>query len=469
MENDNFKFSNILSKVIWIHKNMFKDSNTVFMSFLQKRNLKFTEAFDNPSGIEEIKKVKFKCIYIIISGSMFMDFVNLLKQNLNEISCMPVITIFTTHRQFCEKFEYANHPFFNPGGICVQYDELIKTFIKFDSIVKIKIKKNQISPTFNDQCFNFEKIDSIPKLYFPFIYSKLIEEIDDATIFDFNQNILKYDNKDITSLIYPLTFLKKIPIEILVKFWLRIYTLETDFYSNINCKLMKLQGKEYYTYIKLMYLSLSKKIVKNRCDIYFYRGDILNNNELNIIINKSQSNSIRDKLMYSRRFLSFSTSKGVAEAFIRNKYQIYNNSINYVLYSIKPFKGNIEDAKCYNIDMEPYSKFQNEKEYLFLPYSPFIINNVEKKSLNIFGNTTIMINIINLSYIGVHLNLIDTSMKNIASLDDLSFELLEKYFLDEIRKYKVFDNENNIWEKVKLIIKKNPQTEEEITMENKTE
>ena len=60
MENDIFKFSNILSKVIWIHKNMFRDSNTVFMSFLQKRNLKFTETFDNPSGIEEIKKVKFE-------------------------------------------------------------------------------------------------------------------------------------------------------------------------------------------------------------------------------------------------------------------------------------------------------------------------------------------------------------------------------------------------------------------------
>jgi hypothetical protein len=53
------------------------------------------------------------------------------------------------------------------------------------------------------------------KLYFPFIYSKLIEKISDEEIYEFNKNILKYDNEQITKLIYPLTFLKQIPIEIL--------------------------------------------------------------------------------------------------------------------------------------------------------------------------------------------------------------------------------------------------------------
>jgi hypothetical protein len=52
---------------------------------------------------------------------------------------------------------------------------------------------------------------------------------------------------------------------------------------------------------------------------------------------------------------------------------------------------------------------------------------------------------------------IDESMKNIASLDNLSFEFLEKNFLDVIRQYKVFENENNIWEKIKLILKQNLQ------------
>ena len=83
-------------------------------------------------------------------------------------------------------------------GIHVQYHELIQTFIKFDSIIKIKIEKNIFKPKFTNDCFNFEKIDSIPKLYFPFIYSKLIEKIDDKEIYEFNKNILKYDDEKIS-------------------------------------------------------------------------------------------------------------------------------------------------------------------------------------------------------------------------------------------------------------------------------
>ena len=62
---------------------------------------------------------------------------------------------------------------------------------------------------------------------------------------------------------------------------------------------------------------------------------------------------------------------------------------------------------------------------------------------------------INLSYIGVYKNIIKTSMTNISSLDDLSFGLLEKYFLDWIEKYKIFGNDKGIWDKIKVLIKEN--------------
>lgn len=60
---------------------------------------------------------------------------------------------------------------------------------------------------------------------------------------------------------------------------------------------MKLKGKEFETFIKLMYFSLNNKLVTNRCDIYLFRGDILNNGELENIINKGKSDSIKDKLI----------------------------------------------------------------------------------------------------------------------------------------------------------------------------
>ena len=37
-------------------------------------------------------------------------------------------------------------------------------------------------------------------------------------------------------------------------------------------------------------------------------------------------------------------------------------------------------------------------------------------------------------------------MKILSSLDDLSFGLLEKYFLEEIKHYKLFENKQKIWE-----------------------
>jgi len=249
--------------------------------------------------------------------------------------------------------------------------------------------------------------------------------------------------------------LSEIPIEILVKFWLRIYTLETGFYSNMNCKLMKLKGKEFETFIKLIYFALNEKYLKNRCDICLYRGDILNNEELNTIIDKSKSDSIKDKLIYSRKFLSFSSVKEVAENFIKDKYIQNKNKLNYILFKINPYEGNIDEAKCYNIEMKNYSKFKNEEEYLFLPYSPFIIDSTETYNIPLTKDTNICVNLIDLSYIGTLKDIIKTSMKNISNLDELSFSLLEKYFMDEIKKYKIFDEEKNIWEKIKSLIKSN--------------
>ena len=70
----------------------------------------------------------------------------------------------TLHIEECQKYKYANHSFYDSGGIHRDYDGLINTFLKFDSIITNKVEKNIISPVYNNECFNFEKIDSIPKL-----------------------------------------------------------------------------------------------------------------------------------------------------------------------------------------------------------------------------------------------------------------------------------------------------------------
>ena len=61
----------------------------------------------------------------------------------------------------------------------------------------------------------------------------------------------------------------------------------------------------------------------------------MNNEELKTIIDKSESDSIKDKLIYSRKFLSFSSSKNVAERFIQYKYGM--SGINFILFKINPY------------------------------------------------------------------------------------------------------------------------------------
>ena len=61
---------------------------------------------------------------------MFREFIQKFQENLSQITCIPIITIFTLHKESCEKYQYANHPFYNSGGIHTQYDELIQTFLK---------------------------------------------------------------------------------------------------------------------------------------------------------------------------------------------------------------------------------------------------------------------------------------------------------------------------------------------------
>ena len=53
-----------------------------------------------------------------------------------------------------------------------------------------------------------------------------------------------------SNLIEPLTITKKVPPQILSKFYVRAYSLETPFYRNLNWDLMLLNGEKYFPFIK---------------------------------------------------------------------------------------------------------------------------------------------------------------------------------------------------------------------------
>ena len=143
---------------------------------------------------------------------------------------------------FLEKY-IIEDSFYNLGGIQTFYDE-----IYFDFLLKKVWKKNFI---IKDNCsnrnignqFTFEYIDSIKKLYLPVFYKSLIklkekDNFDELTQYLYNSYS---ENKYIKKLLEPIEGISKIPIEILCRYYARLYTIESNLYKKLNKNLRETQ------------------------------------------------------------------------------------------------------------------------------------------------------------------------------------------------------------------------------------
>ena len=120
----------VISNVIWIDPNVDNEENRGYLEELQIYNYFKIKCFKNiDEAIDIIKKIEFEETYIIISGRLYIKFIEKFQENLKDIYIIPKIIIFTGNK---EKFieynkEYSNilnHPFYNLGGIKTSFDEI---------------------------------------------------------------------------------------------------------------------------------------------------------------------------------------------------------------------------------------------------------------------------------------------------------------------------------------------------------
>ena len=81
-----------------------------------------------------LSQINFKLLFIIISGRLYSDYLDLLNQKMNSIKCVPICTIFTSNKikdaLINKKFEYLskdaidsiNSNFYNLGGVSSDFD-----------------------------------------------------------------------------------------------------------------------------------------------------------------------------------------------------------------------------------------------------------------------------------------------------------------------------------------------------------
>ena len=302
LENERF-----ISDIYWIDKKVNNNLNKKIQTKLidafsdKKFKLKVIEDFD--TGFNEILKVKFKFIYLIISGRNFKKYVEYIDKYKNELTTIPISIIFTSkgyqdylygkkedkNYKLDKKITNAvtNHdPLYNLGGIAINFNEIINYINDFETNLNegyedvINFKRDYKSALI------FERIYSIENLILPSLYKQI--EIQNLDIFKtdidkMNSHIYSnYPKKDIKTILLPLKkFNINIPPEIMSKIWVYIYSCQSNFYSDMNLKLMIQKDIELYnSFIKMLYKGLEIKSLKINCTDDLYRCCFIKKEEI---------------------------------------------------------------------------------------------------------------------------------------------------------------------------------------------
>jgi len=426
--------------VIWIDPNVDNSENTGYLEDLNALgyNVKCFKNVDDAMDI--IKSIKFESTKIIISGRLYIQFIKKFLDEMNNLYVIPKIIIFTRQKDLFiesnkENEDIINHPFFNFGGIRIVIDDIIK-FLK-DEIVQNRVKKakketenintNEIMDTrlkIKDNAkLTFEYIDNSQKLTLPLFYKALIDSANIDEIDKYTELLYsKYAESSLSlkELLNPIKSMYDIPLELLSKYYARAYTIESDFYREINRDLRENKTAGYLPYIKVLYEGIKLKSLEIAFDNELYRGSKINLDEISQIkdyLNNKITN-LPGAIVFSKSFLSFSKERSIAEGFMGSGY--LDNNLGHVLYILEKDK-NLDHTLSTQTDIEKISYFNSEKEVLFLPFSPFEIKEIKEIEENRRYE-------IRLLYLGRYLKQIEKDI----NITDIENEIPDSEFKNQI-------------------------------------
>ena len=347
-------------KIIWIDKNIYNQENQKYLKLFQNnekyvqnqgkisinetmmdlqvqeinnkdaKNVYDFNTYDNiVNGIKFIKGLqpeeRFKSTFIIVSGSCFKDFVNEFNKHINDIYVIPKIIIFTSlqKKEIIKNEKVENDNFYKCGGIHTDFDK-IKKFIddKQEEIINYPSHEQTTPTPIIGEELIFEQVNEKKGILMQLFYKIMIEKSNTEENNEFmnflRENYLndpKY--KDILSQIVDVS---DIPVELLSKYYARIYTINGNFYKNMKKELLKGNEENYKTYlpfIKTLFEGTRKKALKTCFQIDLYSAQWLAQMEIDIFKNMSQiekGNFVRKKLLERHVTLYANVALGVASA-----------------------------------------------------------------------------------------------------------------------------------------------------------
>jgi len=413
----NWKSEMEKKKAIWIDQNNEKEENKGYLKTYSEnlKDFSFTLVTSVQEGYSCLIKFDFKLIYVILSGRLAEEFLDIYEENLQKLNILTLNIIFCFNGKYHKLKKYANDPFYNPGGVVTDFEEVIH-FLKKDIKYKItspKISNQKINygDNNNDKSFIFIS-KNIKNLSYPIIFKKFASRFINENEFEkFKEFICNnyYDSLKRIDLINIFGSKIKIPYYLFLKIFLRLYTMESQFYVDLNKSLRNSHFSDFNQYIFTLYYGLNQKCIKDYHEKNLYRGSVINKNELDNMIKSSSG------LILSHTFLSFSKSIEIAKYFMHSNNK--NPNIKKILFVVNPLKQ--KNITVTNIDIEELSFFKEEKEVLFLPFSGLEIASIEEG----VEYTTIYLNYIN-KYEKKVMDYIDASSKD--RVEDFLKDLVEE-------------------------------------------
>ena len=362
--NANMNF--VPSKMNYIHQN--------------EQNLSYDiQVFDNiTDSINYIITLRFKDTFIIISEGLFNEFINILYQRLKDIYIIPYIIVFSSRKI---NFSLPNERYFKFVGVETKFEQVKKRINSYIEKIQIFNQLNQFNSSkmkipFEDKLI-FEQIRDKNMLLLPLFYKNFIDHSDNSDITENNKFIEKliktYNNEPRYQKLFDLIKIKNIPVELLSKYYARIYTIDGNFYRVIKTDLSSgnyERHKIYIPFIKTFYTGLTKGALKSSYGIELYRAQTISPQEIHdLTISKQyRLQGLPMSIVYSKSFLEFTKSKDMAEDF-------YNRFNKNAMFTLKT--PSQESNVLAHVDIEELSGFENKKEVLFFPFCAFGINKFE--------------------------------------------------------------------------------------------
>ena len=368
--------------LIWIDRNIHNNQNTQYIKEICS-NFKFCkikEFSDVNNSINYIKQIKFESTKIIISGELYSEFVNMLKEIITDIYVAPKIIVFTSNK---EQFYILNKDYNNKENVFYNYGGVVTTFQEIIKFLNDDIRPKKFDRNYDGKEYIFDYIDCNEKRYLPIFYKSLLDitsldNLENYTTLLFNK--YKNNNEQIHDLLEQIESMQDIPIEILSKYFVRLLSCESEFYKDINKDLRLGKRENYLPYIKVLYEGLKLKSLQLTTNNILYKGSKISFYELNKIKNllNNKKEGLRGPIVFSKSFLTFTKEERIAECFLPHR----NVGANFVgVFFILEMEKNFDYCFSTHCDFENISFYQEGKEVLLFPFSAFVIKELQEISI----------------------------------------------------------------------------------------